>query len=645
LNKFLIACLLWTGALVSDPAAADPPPLSVYGSLPGFEMAALSPSGARIALVGVANDKRRLIVLDADRKPMLIYDTGDQKLRRIKWAGEDRVVVWLSNTASLGIGFTADKAELSSALVIPVDNSKGWAVFEGRSSITGGVRGFYGMEQHDGHWYGYFGGITLENERGSFYLRDTSAELYEVDMADGDIRRIARRASEGTDRDWVLGPDGAVTATLDFYPKEGNWRIRNGEGKEIAAGRNPLGGIGLISGGRTPGTILYSRADESTGADSWFEIPQAGGESQEILADTAVRTGYVDDRSRQLIGYQSDADKFDSIFFDPHRQKVMQGTRKAFPGLNVMLQDWNDAFDRLIVSTDGPGDPGTWWEVDIKTGQATDLGMAYTLRSADVGPMRMVAYKAQDGLAMSGVLTLPPGRDPKALPIVVLPHGGPASRDYPGFDWWAQAFASRGYAVFQPNFRGSTGFGAAFEKAGHGEWGRKMQTDISDGVAELARQGIVDPKRACIVGASYGGYAALAGVTLQQGLYRCAVAVAGVSDLQAMYRSDVHQSGEDRTLIRSLKDEIGSGKDLKAVSPVNFADKADAPVLLIHGKDDTVVLYAQSMAMERALRRAGKPVEMITLAGEDHWLSRGATRLKMLEAAVAFVERNNPAGK
>jgi len=646
-----VACLLMAGALLSAatiaprPARADPPPLTIYGGLPAFEMATLSPSGGRVALIGTVEGRRQLLLLDADGKLLSTTDVGDNKVRQIRWGGEDRVVVWISATTALGMDFTADKTELSSALVIPVDGSASWAVFDRKPSITGGVRGFYGIEQRDGRWYGYFGGITLADNRASRYLAQTTAELYEVDLVTRDIHRIAVRAGEGIRRDWIIGPEGQPAGSLDFTPRDGSWTIRNGDGKQIASGRNPLGGIDLVSLGRTAGTIIYSRTDESSSEDHWLELPANGGTAQEVLAGTGPRHGYVDDRSRLLIGYRGDVDKSDSIFFDPQRQRVFRGTRKAFPGLNVELIDWNDAFDRLLVKTDGTGDPGTWWIVDIKTGKATDLGISYTIASKDVGPVRTVNYTAQDGLAMSGVLTLPPGRAPKGLPVVMLPHGGPAARDYPEFDWWAQAFASRGYAVFQPNFRGSTGFGAAFEKAGHGEWGRKMQSDISDGLAELARAGIVDPKRACIMGGSYGGYAALAGVTLQQGLYRCAVAVAGVSDVQAMYQTEVHESGGDATLIRALKDEIGSGRDLKLVSPVNFVAKADAPVLLIHGKDDTVVAYAQSRAMESALRRAGKPVELVTLPSEDHWLSRGATRLKMLESAMSFVERHNPPDK
>jgi dipeptidyl aminopeptidase/acylaminoacyl peptidase len=258
----------------------------------------------------------------------------------------------------------------------------------------------------------------------------------------------------------------------------------------------------------------------------------------------------------------------------------------------------------------------------------------------------MIDWKAADGLALRGVLTLPTGRTAKNLPLVVLPHGGPEARDYPVFDWWAQAFAARGYAVFQPNFRGSAGYGVAFRNAGFGQWGRKMQTDISDGVAELARQGVIDPKRACIVGGSYGGYAALAGVTVQQGLYRCAVSVAGVSDPGGLLRDDRARGGGASTTTRYWRTFMGATSlmetELNTISPLKLASRADAPILLIHGKDDTVVPPQQSAAMEAALQQAGKTVELIWMPGEDHWLSRDATRVQMLTSAVAFVEKYDP---
>ena len=227
----------------------------------------------------------------------------------------------------------------------------------------------------------------------------------------------------------------------------------------------------------------------------------------------------------------------------------------------------------------------------------------------------------------------------------LLPHGGPHSHDTESFDWWAQALASRSYAVFQPNFRGSTNRDEEFTQAGYGEWGGKMQSDISDALAHLAEQGIVDPSRACIVGASYGGYAALAGVTLQQGLYRCAVSVAGVSDVALMSRIERRESGGSKTAARSLEQQLGPRSRYRDISPRQHARRADAPILLIHGRDDVVVAYDQSLKMADALKDAGKPYEFLELQGEDHWLSTAETRLAMLKAAVAFVEKHNPPGK
>jgi dipeptidyl aminopeptidase/acylaminoacyl peptidase len=303
----------------------------------------------------------------------------------------------------------------------------------------------------------------------------------------------------------------------------------------------------------------------------------------------------------------------------------------------------------LIIQTDGGDDSGTYWLADMAKHSVESIGQAYPdVKAADVGSVRVVDWKAADGLELHGVLTLPPGRPAHGLPVVVFPHGGPQARDYPGFDWWAQAFASRGYAVFQPNFRGSDGYGADFVNAGHGEWGRKMQTDISDGLASLASQGIVDAKRACIVGASYGGYAALAGVTIQKGVYRCAVADAPISDLRSFLRGKDHDGGNtENALMRYWNAFMGAessvDSNLDAISPAKLADHADAPILLIHGKDDTVVPFGQSVEMRSALEHAGKPVEMVVMPNEDHWLSRSETRVSMLTAAVAFVQKYNPA--
>jgi dipeptidyl aminopeptidase/acylaminoacyl peptidase len=183
-----------------------------------------------------------------------------------------------------------------------------------------------------------------------------------------------------------------------------------------------------------------------------------------------------------------------------------------------------------------------------------------------------------------------------------------------------------------------------FLEAGFGEWGRKMQTDLSDGVRYLAHLGLIDPKRVCIVGASYGGYAALAGVTVESGVYRCAVSVAGISDLRRFRQWIVeNQQGlSHRYWDRFLGTSDKNDPSLIAISPIEHVNSVSVPILLIHGRDDTVVPFDQSDAMLGALKRAGKSVELLTMKHEDHWLSRSETRLQMLQASVAFLKVNNP---
>jgi dipeptidyl aminopeptidase/acylaminoacyl peptidase len=306
----------------------------------------------------------------------------------------------------------------------------------------------------------------------------------------------------------------------------------------------------------------------------------------------------------------------------------------------------SDDFSRIVVRLEGQRDRLAYMLVDLQSGHATPLGQEYA--GIDVlAEQRSISYPAADGLKIQAFLTLPPGRPEKGLPLVVLPHGGPAAQETAGFDWWAQALAAQGYAVLQPNFRGST-LDRDLQVAGFGEWGRKMQTDLSDGVRFLAASGLVDAQRVCIVGASYGGYAALAGVTLQTGVYRCAVSLAGLADLRSVYadrggRVNREEDATRRYWNRYLGASGPGDPQLDALSPVQHIAGVTAPVLLIHGRDDTVVPFNQSQIMANALRKAGKPVELVELKGEDHWLSRTGTRLQMLQATASFLQANNPA--
>ncbi len=644
--KKLVSGIVVAAAWLAMTMARAAPPVDAYGHLPAVELMQLSPSGARYAFIAVIGEKRRLGVASFDGKPLFVTDVGDVKVRELTWADDAHLLVSISGTNDQPFEFV-QPFEAGAVLVFGMDG-KSFPIFKGALRIAAVVRGYFGSVQLDGHVYGYFGGITYAESRllDVEQLDHTYADVYRIDLDSGQATLAA--AGRSKDRRWVVGADGNVVAHSEYDEKTGQWRLFAGKEHSTALIEKsaPIGEIELVERGRKPRTVLVG--DLTGERDVLEEISIVDGKVEVLFGDYNVNNPFVDPDDGHLIGADVDNEPH-AIFLDRKYQARYDGTRNAFPGYEVELRSFSRDLTRMIVKTDGKDDPGTYWLVDIASGKADPIGYPYPeIHAADVGLTRWVKYKAADDLDIEGVLTLPPRRKPEKLPLVMLPHGGPISvRNRIGFDWWAQAYAAAGYAVFQPNYRGSFGYGTPFRQAAFGQWGRKMQTDLSDGVAALAAQGIIDAKRVCIVGAGYGGYAALAGVTLQHGIYRCAVSVAGASDLHSFFNWQSERNGYISSDTRYWRAVTGADKEgdnaMRSISPALLADRADAPILLIHGKDDTVVPIAQSEEMAAALKRAQKPVEFVVMPGEDHWLSREATRVAMLKAAVAFVKDRNPA--
>ena len=327
-------------------------------------------------------------------------------------------------------------------------------------------------------------------------------------------------------------------------------------------------------------------------------------------------------------------------WFDPQAQARQDALQKAFPDRRVIAYSESRDQQRVIACVSDLARPPVYYLVDFRTHQSEVVGEAYpALGAAALGIVKITSFRARDGTQIPAYLTLPPGSDGSRLPLVVLPHGGPESRDWPQFDWWAQFLATRGYAVLQPQFRGSTGFGEAYRLAGRRQWGGLMQDDITDGVRALISDGTADPERVCIVGASYGGYAALAGATFTPQLYHCAASINGVSDLADMLQSVQDRGGSQSDSLAYWHESIGPHLDPKITenSPVHAAERVRGPVLIIYSADDTVVAPSQSENMARALKEAGRNVTLVRLDGDDHWLSHGDTRVRMLQALEKFL--------
>jgi dipeptidyl aminopeptidase/acylaminoacyl peptidase len=299
----------------------------------------------------------------------------------------------------------------------------------------------------------------------------------------------------------------------------------------------------------------------------------------------------------------------------------------------------------MIVHVGSADQPGAYYYYDTNAGAMSLLSKVSSRFSTKthLGPVKTIHYKARDGLDIAAVLTLPVGSAAKDLPLILMPHGGPFARDSEDWDWWVQFLAWRGYAVLQPNYRGSSGYGTAFAEKGEGQWGLAMQDDLNDAVDWAVKQGIADPKRVCMVGASYGGYAAMRAAQRDPAKYRCAVSYAGVSDLAAMMRYDRrflnHSTRQDW-----LKEQA---PDFASVSPVHFASQFATPILLMHGKKDRRVQVNQSREMAEKLKAAGKVEGRDYIYVEqplaDHHFSREADRLEFLEQMDAFLKAHNPA--
>jgi dipeptidyl aminopeptidase/acylaminoacyl peptidase len=628
----------------ADTQAHSPPPLEAYGRLPTLSGLTLSPDGKTIAFVQ-GDEPNRVVVVEeiGAPKPRSMLRVKDLKLRSLEWADDTNLIITTSVT-TVPVGLIGRRGEFFTAQYLDTKTNSlhrllSKAITDRTLNVVAGTPE---SRDIDGHTVLFVPGIYYPDEHGSF-------GLFRQDLTSGETRMVSHDG-ETHGEDWLVDNTGNIVAESDYFESDQRWVLklyRKGNSSDAIDVSAPIEGPdvqGLSEDGsaiivrlpQTEDVPRYEQVSLRDGTTSPWQHP--GLEPEYLIKDT--RTGRV-------IGAPHPTDASDYVFFENRPDIVWQSVKAAFrDATNVDLITWSKDWSKVIVEVFGPRYGAGYFFVDMTTHQATPIASLYD-RVDEVSPRTWIGYPAADGRMIYAYLTVPMNREAKNLPLVVLPHGGPHARDEPGFDWLSQAIASRGYAVLQPQFRGSDGFGKELLWAGFGEFGRKMQTDLSDGVHALAAKGLIDPKRVCIVGASYGGYAALAGATLDTGVYRCAVSDAGISDLHELL---VHWNWPHNTLDdrgnrfwdRFLAVQDPYDPKLDAISPIKHIDGVSIPILLIHGRDDTVVPFSQSEHMAEALKAAGKQVEFVELSGEDHWLSRSATRLQMLQATIRFLEAHNP---
>jgi dipeptidyl aminopeptidase/acylaminoacyl peptidase len=455
--------------------------------------------------------------------------------------------------------------------------------------------------------------------KASFYLADATGvvRLKAIDSTDqrglltGKREYLVRRTA---DTPWkTLGE-----VMLDGKPLESYSPVAVDAGRNSIFAYTSLGGyralIEIPIDGETPAAkVLASRGD--------------------VDVDGLIRIG----RQRRVVGVSFATEKREVAYFDQSVAELASALGQALPNTPLIgIASANADESRLIIIASSDTDPGMVYLFDRNTNQLEVLlAMREALVEKPMGRMRPMVYPAADGTRIPGYLTLPPGSEGKGLPAIVLPHGGPAARDYWGFDWMVQFFTSRGYAVLQPNFRGSAGYGEAwFGRNGYQAWDVAIG-DVNDAGRWMVEQGIADPDRLAIVGWSYGGYAALLSQVVDPDLFKAVVAIAPVTDLEFL-----REDARAYTNFRFRDRQLGQGPHIAAGSPLRHADKFRSPVALYHGTLDLNVNVRHSQEMAAALEKAGRQVTYVEFGDLEHSLDDSAARTRMLGSIDGFLEQS-----
>lgn len=657
-----LACMLFVGATLFSAvlrapcaAAAEPDParlpLEAFATLPALSGVMLSPDGRHIAALLNTSDRTVLVIRPLQGKklqPVLSTDNQTFQFNWARWVNAERLLVSVRFAARRNFVGTTETRLLS----VRADGSGQLNLVKNEALRGSALNRGHAHQLQDGviDWLPEDGQhVLLQLASGADSVLPA---VYRVNVETGE-RRLVQRAERQV-RHWITDAQHRVRLGIHEVdgtyevrarePEGGDWRVLWAFDAGSADAVWPLG-FGLdpqelfvlaLHDGRR---ALYAVRLDQPGLPRTLRLALARHDVNGRLL-RAPTTGAV-------IGLQGgggpddgDADSH-SALWDASWQPLMQTLQQALPGReNRLIGISRDERQYLIYST-GNGQPGEYFAGDRRSGELALIGEDYpALSAAALAGKQHARIKARDRLELNAYLSLPPGhRADKdgALPLVLLPHSGPHARDRMDFDVWCEFLASRRYAVLQVNFRGSEGYGKAFRDAGLQRWGMEMQDDLSDAVAWAVAQGVADPRRVCIVGASYGGYAALMGAVKTPALYRCAVSFAGVSDLQDLISHYAQYVGGGAAAERLIGRYWGDRERLRATSPALQAERIQVPVLLVHGSADRSVPVEQSRDMAKALKQVGKRYEYIELDGGDHFLSRNSHRLRFFEALERFL--------
>jgi dipeptidyl aminopeptidase/acylaminoacyl peptidase len=609
-------------------------PVASFAGRPFITGLELSPDGQRFVARFNVQGKPTIGVMhlyDRSKTPILI-STGDYRVRWYSWAGNDRLLI------SVAVKTSLDGNEVFARRLIVYELST-----KRTQSIAPKSRSLVGDD------------VLHIADDGSHLLLGLARDIFSypavqrVDLATTAMIEVQKPKEPIVD--WYADSSGNVRAGVGYVGRKMRIYYRDKPDEEFRL----LGSVWLEDSEDDIESIhIPSDSDKgliiSNANTGRFALYEFDWKSSEIGAPLFEHPDVDIDE----VFMSADGKRVDGVSYTDDRERVqwfnedLKALQQEIDATLASRMNWVTSMSRdrsrMIVWSGTADDPGQYFNYNRETRRMDRIATPYeALRGLPMAPVRFVKYRARDGLEIPAYLTLPLGREPKNLPLVLLPHGGPHVRDTWSFDYWVQFLANRGYAVFQPNFRGSSGYGKSFLEKGFGQWGRAMQDDLTDGVKWLIGEGTVDPQRVCIMGGSYGGYAALMGAITTPGLYRCAISWAGVTNVADMMRYDRSQLLPARYKNWRQRVKGEDPVDLKEVSPTNRAQEVTIPLLLAHGTDDDNVLFKQAEKMVKALESAGKKPEFMRFEGVGHVLEDEVDRIRFLTAVESFLAQHNPA--
>lgn len=641
-QSMVLMCALISLSAYSS--AADIPVKDFFKN-PSYTNLQISPNGKYLALLSPINDRRNIVIMERDEKkglvnPKALTGLSDQDVAGFFWANNKDIVFTMD----------ADGNEAFSLFKVSVEKKPRISQLVSSTVGASGIRSasvVHTLPDDPEHILVQFNDRRVTAP--DLYMLPLDSEWSTNRRKNPKMRIVAK--NPGDVQSWILDHDGEVRGAFSIKGLTGTFHYK-GKGEEEF---KVLREFDVHDENITPLAFDYDNKTmfvaSNIGRDrnAIYKFDPESNKLGELIFehDVVDVTNLMMSRHQQkVLGVSYVYEYPETVYFDAATEAMMKGLKQAFPGKQVNLTSTTRDESLSIVSVADDNDPGKYYLYDRKNNKLTFLleRMPW-LKAEMLSEMKPFKFKSRDGLDIYGYVTIPKDSKGESLPLIVNPHGGPFGvRDNWGFNPEHQFFASRGYATVQVNYRGSGGYGRKFEQAGYGgKWGAEMQNDLTDAVKHLIKEGVADPERVCIYGASYGGYATMAGLTFTPDLYKCGINYVGVTDVGLLFES-MPKHWEPQKEV--MKVRIGDPDDeelMKRMSPLAHVDKIKAPLMIVHGKKDPRVVEEHANALRDALEDRGIELsddEWIMKVNEGHGFRKEENRIELYTKMEKFLKKH-----